>query len=173
MDKSAALARLGLRVTPSGANLLFLPETEKDKPAGEKEKPAEPSARKLTATLDWSDYLTGVQPRLHFKSTAAALRRLTSERWGGYVVVATPMSGSDPAAYFVSRAAFDATLTPEGSLRELLDHIAGEGVADRVLKGFAMVEEAAEAVDVKKITPAAPDAETVAAYLTTGARSAR
>jgi hypothetical protein len=84
---------------------------------------------------------------------------MTDERWRGFVVSAAPASGVDPTALFLSRAAFDATVTPENSLRDLLDHIAGEEVADRVLKGFLAIEEVADGVDLRKIIPAAADPE--------------
>jgi len=50
------------------------------------------------------------------------------------------------SAHFVSRAAFDDKTTPEGALAGLVTPICGEGVSDRLWKGFDQVEKAARLI---------------------------
>lgn len=144
-----ALARLALRITPDGVGPLFVPE----------EPPAEPvtAPLKLVGSLDWSDLHVGVLPRFHTQAAAAAMKNLRERKWRGFRVHAPIAGGMDPTALFVSRAAFDEELTPEASLRDLLDTIAGEGVSDRVLKAFTLIEDAVKDTDFASLADASPD----------------
>jgi hypothetical protein len=73
--------------------------------------------------------------------------------------LATMPGDLNAAAYFLSRAAYDDKLTPEQALSELVTPICGEGVAERLQKGFDTIEKAAHliATNDAKIGVPAPD----------------
>lgn len=51
------------------------------------------------------------------------------------------------AAHYVSRASFERDVTAEQALSDLVTPICGEGVAERLWKGFQQVEQAAKLID--------------------------
>ncbi|MCC7420962.1 MAG: hypothetical protein IT428_11835 [Planctomycetaceae bacterium] len=157
------LARLGLRVTPTGTCSLFVSDPL-PAPA-----PGSSLPLKITGGMDWSDMIVGVTPRFHFQETARSFKELRTAGWSGFTAMSSNLGGSDPTAYFASRAAFDSQLTPEACVRDLIDQVAGEGVADRVVKAFRLVDEAADAVNLADIPVVVPDARLYARYLTGGA----
>ena len=55
------------------------------------------------------------------------------------------------ASHFVSRVAFTADLGAEQALTELVTPICGEGVAERLWKGFQQVEQAAKLIDANAL----------------------
>ncbi|MGY8643118.1 MAG: hypothetical protein ACKVJU_18725 [Verrucomicrobiales bacterium] len=59
--------------------------------------------------------------------------------------------------YFLSRASFDANITPEQSLESLVTPICGEGVAERLGMGFAALGEASVLIDENDAGFALPD----------------
>lgn len=157
------LARLGLRVTPSGTCSLFVSDPLPT-PA-----PGSSLPLKITGGMDWSDMIVGVTPRFHFKETARSLKDLRTAGWSGFTAMSSNLGASDPTAYFASRAVFDSQLTPEASLRDLIDHVAGEGIADRVVKAFSLVEEASDAVNLADIPVVVADDRLYTRYLMGGA----
>jgi hypothetical protein len=65
----------------------------------------------------------------------------------GFTVRAVMTGDLNAAAHYVSRASFTADLTAEQALAELVTPICGEGVAERLWKGFQQVEQAAKLIE--------------------------
>lgn len=65
----------------------------------------------------------------------------------GWCVAAKVPSDAELGVYYLSRGAFDEQLTPEKSSEELITTIAGTGIAERLMKGFAMVEQAGQIIE--------------------------
>ena len=74
-----------------------------------------------------------------------ALQKLATDLSDQERIVARAVMTGDlnASAHFVSRATFDHKLTPERAHSDLVTSICGEGVAERVWKGFEQVEKAA------------------------------
>lgn len=156
------LSRLGLRITPTGSGSLFVSDPL-PKPA-----PGANLPLKITGGMDWSDMHVGVMPRFHLKETADGLKQIQAAGWSGVTITAPQPGGVDVTAFFVSRAAYDLQVTPEASLRDLMDHLAGEGIADRVLKAFNLVEEAADGINLADLPVVVPDDRIFTRYIMGG-----
>lgn len=157
------LARLSLRITPAGTASLFVSDPLPP-PA-----PGSSLPFKITGGMDWSDMNVGAAPRFHFSETARSLKELRTAGWWGYTAMSSNPGSSDVTAHFTSRAAFDSQLTPEASLRDLMDRVVGDGIADRALKAFRLVEEAADAVNLADIPVVVPDDRLYTRYVMGGA----
>lgn len=90
-----------------------------------------------------------------------ALQKLGADLAGrDRVVVRAVLTGDlNGSAHFVSRAAFDEALTPERALADLVTPICGEGVAERLWKGFEQVEKAAALIAAHDPMIGVPDAQ--------------
>ncbi len=67
--------------------------------------------------------------------------------WRGYATSYAVAGDLSPTLHYLSRAACDAAVTPQSAQVELIDAVSGEGVADRVIKGFEMIERATDLID--------------------------
>ena len=65
----------------------------------------------------------------------------------GFAVRVVMTGDLNAAAHYVSRASCNADLTAEQALAELVTPICGEGVAERLWKGFQQVEQAAKLIE--------------------------
>lgn len=109
------------------------------------EVPAKRSPSSLILTL--ADDNVGVLPQMatnHLNSLVGQLRKL---EWEGYSTRYWIAGDLSPTAHYLSRAAFDAQVTPQSAYADLIDAVSGEGVADRVTRGFQMIEQATDLID--------------------------
>lgn len=60
----------------------------------------------------------------------------------GFAIESSIVGDGNPQVHFLSRAAFDATLSEHKALAELVVPICGEGVSEALALGFAFIEEA-------------------------------
>lgn len=104
----------------------------------------EPSSSATNAdTLALSSDGHGILPRIIHRGVEQQLNKLSQAKpAASFTVQATAISDANSTAYFVSRRAFDAQVTATSALTELISTISGDGVADRVIKGFEFVEDA-------------------------------
>lgn len=88
-----------------------------------------------------------------------SLEKLGAELAGhDHLVVSAVMTGDlNASAHFISRAAFDDKITPERALAGLVTPICGEGVAERLWKGFDHVEKAAKLIAANDPRIGVPD----------------
>jgi len=90
----------------------------------------------------------GVLPQF---STSKLTERLTSIRSddskAGFAVKCWIPGNLNPDVYFLSRASFDAEVTPAEALDLLVTPICGEGVAERLATGFAAIEEVSALIE--------------------------
>ncbi len=89
---------------------------------------------------------TSVLPQFSLRSLAAQFQEVCAGKAEGFVANAVVPGDLNAAAHFASRASFDAKLTAERALEDLVAPICGEGVAERLWKGFDFVEQAAKLV---------------------------
>ncbi|MEQ2010503.1 MAG: hypothetical protein ABMA26_27265, partial [Limisphaerales bacterium] len=89
-----------------------------------------------------------------------SLQKLAADLAGHERIVcrATLTGDLNAPAHFVSRAAFDARITPERALSDLVAPICGEGVAERLWMGFDHVEKAARLISANDPRVGVPDA---------------
>lgn len=113
------------------------------------EVPAKNVRSNLILTL--ADDNVGLLPQMATRHLHSLLGQLRKHGWEGYSTRYWIAGDLSPSAYYLSRASFDAKVTPESAGRELLDAVSGEGVADRVLDGWRMIEQATDLIDENDI----------------------
>jgi hypothetical protein len=97
--------------------------------------------------LTLADDRVGVLPQLTTHRLHTLLGALRKHGREGYTADGQMPGDLNPAVYYLSRAGFDAKLTPERAYEELITPILGPGVSPRVIKGWKLIEEAAEIID--------------------------
>lgn len=101
---------------------------------------------------------SGLLPHLAPALLQAELNEKASTKQGAAIQIAS-VGDADLAAYLISRASFDAKVTNDQAVHDLVTPICGEGVSDRVLKAFQLAEEATKLIDAgdKALSAPAPD----------------
>lgn len=78
---------------------------------------------------------------------------------GDFAVEAAIVGDINPPLHFLSRAAWDESVTPESALAELAAPICGDGVAEPLALGFAAIAEATALIEKNDPTFAVPDSK--------------
>ncbi|MCP5541587.1 MAG: hypothetical protein H7A52_15705 [Akkermansiaceae bacterium] len=76
---------------------------------------------------------------------------------GDFAVEAAIVGDFNPELHYLSRAAWDDSVTPESALRDLATPICGEGVAETLALGFAAVAEVSALIEKADSAFAVPD----------------
>lgn len=92
-------------------------------------------------------------PRLH-----QTILRIRGARTEGFTAASWLPDDVNSSVHYLSRAAFDASLTPAKALDDLVTPICGKGVSDRLAIGFQHVADASNAIekndaDIATLTP--------------------
>jgi hypothetical protein len=111
--------------------------------------PAKSGKHGLILTL--ADDNVGVLPQLTTGDLHTLVGRLREHGWDGYSTRYWIIGDLGPSVHYLSRAAFDASVTPPTALADLITPMCGEGVAERLAKGFDMVEQATAIIDSNDI----------------------
>jgi hypothetical protein len=77
----------------------------------------------------------------------ADFKSMLAAKSGGFAAGVVMTGDLNAAAHYVSRASFAADITAEQALAELVTPICGEGVSERLWKGFQQVEQAAKLIE--------------------------
>lgn len=109
------------------------------------EVPAKAVRSNLILTL--ADDNVGVLPQMSTTHLHALLGQLRKQGWEGYSTRYWIAGDLTPAVHYLSRASFDAQVTPRLAYQDLINAVSGEGVADRVIQGFEMIERATDLID--------------------------
>ncbi|MGV3724939.1 MAG: hypothetical protein ACO1SX_28910 [Actinomycetota bacterium] len=113
---------------------------------------AAPAAKvRSSLILTLADDNVGVLPQITTGSLATLMGKLRERGWDGFSTRYWMPGDLSPAAYSLSRAAWDSTVTPRAAYHDLLTAMCGPGVADRVILGFDMVEKATGIIDTNDI----------------------
>lgn len=100
-------------------------------------------------------------PQLRLNRLHADLQRLRNQTETGLAIPFGMVGDRDLEMHFLARASFDASVTPDSATADLITPLCGEGVAERVRKGFAMIEEASQLIDQNERGFAAPAKDVV------------
>ena len=98
-----------------------------------------------------------VLPQFSLRALASELQAIRDAKAGGVVSSAVIPGDLNAAAHFISRASFDEKLTADRAVEDLVTPICGEGVAERLLKGFDLVEQAAKLIAANDPAVGVPD----------------
>lgn len=110
-------------------------------------------ARKVPSTLilTLADDNVGVLPQMSFTSLKTLLDGLHSEGWDGFSTRYWIVGDLDFSAYYLSRASFEPTLTPQKALEEFTEASLGQGTYVRTIKAFELIEQATTLIDQNDI----------------------
>jgi hypothetical protein len=89
---------------------------------------------------------SSVLPEFALSKLASDFARVTSSHPAAFVYAVVMPGDVNPAVHYVCRASFDKSLTAEQSLEQLVTPICGDGVSERVWKGFQQIEKAHEII---------------------------
>src|SRR5262249_7129268 len=101
------------------------------------------SARTSGLILPLADGNVGVLSQEPTGSLHKVLGLLRQQGWEGFSTRYGLLSDLDASTFYLTRASFDAQLTPQAAYEDLITPICGEGVAERMVKGYTMIEQAA------------------------------
>jgi hypothetical protein len=99
---------------------------------------------------------SSVLPEFALSKLAADFERITHSNPSGFVAVVLVPGDLNAAVHYVSRASFEKSLTAEQSLEQLVKPICGDGVSERLWKGFQQIEKAAELITANNPLLGAP-----------------
>jgi hypothetical protein len=88
----------------------------------------------------------GVLPQLSPSAVERIVKHLQAHGTGGYAVHSSVIGELDPAAYYLSRAAFSQDMTADQARKQLVDAVLGDAVLERLTEGWEMIERATKLV---------------------------
>jgi len=117
------------------------------------------------ATIALGASKPSVLPQFGLTRLATDFQALASRKARGFVATAVMPGDLNSAAHFVSRASFQREITADQALAELVTPICGEGVAERLWKGFQQVEQAGALLEANDALLGVPDAKMLLRHL--------
>jgi hypothetical protein len=117
-----------------------------------RQQSADPS---LIFTL--ADDNVGILPQLATRHLEKLVKGLRSSGWAGYSTRYWIAGDLDPTVHYLSRVAFDASITPEQAYEDLLrPNAGGGGISERSIIGWNQIEKATDLIDQHDIGFAFP-----------------
>ncbi len=104
-------------------------------------------AIKSSLILTLADDNVGVLPQLATSQLHFLLGQLRRLGWEGYSTRYWIPGDLGPSIHYLSRASFDAKLTPRTAYDDLFTPVCGEGVTERMALAFDKIEQAATLID--------------------------
>lgn len=97
-------------------------------------------------------FTNGLLPRISHSELHEVIQKLKARQWEGFVAQFGDIGIMDLNAYYLSRASVEATMTPTLAAAEMMTPVCGEGVVDRVLKAFDLIQAATVLTESKHFT---------------------
>jgi len=154
-----ALFSLLDKIVPADADLLhFVDNTARRvaENAALLDAVAPAAARKSRLMLTLADDNVGVMPQITTGHVHTLLNELRRRNWAGFSTRYWMIGDLDPGVYYLSRAGFDASVTPERAYSDLITATCGDGVAERMLLAYRAIEQATDTIDRNDIGFAFP-----------------
>lgn len=101
----------------------------------------------------------GVLPQFFSGLLASQLAGLQVNKQDGFAIQCWIPGNLNPDVYYISRTCFDGSVSPAEALESLVTPICGEGVAERLLWGFAAIRENSALIEKHDPDFAVPDAK--------------
>jgi hypothetical protein len=141
------------RVLPQGAKALHFVDYTPRRVAAHADLLAKVPARTVPSSLilTLADDNVGVLPQSYLSSIHGLVGHLRKNAWDGFSTRYWTIGELDPYVYYLSRASFDAKMTPQRAFHDLYTPFCGEGVAERLTKGFDLIEKATGVIDQNDI----------------------
>lgn len=102
--------------------------------------------RDLTELIFLGGPTGGVVPEFNNRRLHQTILRIRGARSSGFTAASWLPDDLNSSVHYLSRAAFDASLTPNSALDDLVTPICGKGVSERIAIGFQHVADASVAI---------------------------
>jgi len=138
------------RVLPAGAGALHTIDNTARRAAENRSLLAQVPAEKVPSrlVLALADDRVGILPQSSTQSVALLAGELARLKWEGFSARCWIVGEQDPAAHYLSRAAFEPGLSPRQAHDGLFVALTGKQAAsDRLWRSFDQVEKATELID--------------------------
>jgi hypothetical protein len=129
-------------------------------------KPATGPIANPSLILTLADDNVGVLPQFAAGHLHTLVQGLRKAGWAGFSTRYWIPGDLDPSVHYLSRAAFDDSITPEQAYEDLVRPSCGEGVAERLIVGWNHVAQATDVIDRNDIGFAFPVPEMVMKHYT-------
>src|SRR5262249_34717325 len=141
------------KILPRGVGALNFVDYTARRVAAHADLLAQVPARSVPSSLilTLADDNVGVLPQLTTSHLHTLVGRLRQHGWEGFSTRYWIPGDLNPAVHYLARSAFDSRLTPRSAYEDLITPICGEGVAERLIKGFDKIEEATTLIDQNDI----------------------
>lgn len=110
----------------------------------------------------------GTSPRGSLSKLYSVVRDSREPKWSGFAIECNVPGDSELSIFYLSRAAFDAELTPNAACEELVAPMCGPAIAERLLLGFRAVERASGLADEHDPTFSSPRPDVVMKHYVSG-----
>lgn len=143
---------LDMVIPPGASTLIFVDYTARRVAANANLLEPVP-AKKLKSSLIFTlaDDNVGVLPQSATGHLHKLVQSIHSRGWEGFSTRYWIVNDLNETVHYLSRAGFDAKLTPRTAYADLYDAMAGAGVADRVAKALELIEQATDVIDQNDI----------------------
>jgi hypothetical protein len=101
--------------------------------------------------LTLADDNVGVLPQSYLGSLHTLAQTLRKQAWEGFSTRYWIIGELDPYVHYLSRASFEAAMTPKTAFADLFTPFCGPEVAGRLIKGFDLIEKATTLIDQNDI----------------------
>jgi len=119
-------------------------------------KPTTGPSANPSLILTLADDNVGVLPQFVAGHLHTLVQGLRKAGWAGFSTRYWIPGDLDPSVHFLSRAAFDDSITPERAYEDLIRPSCGDGVAERLILGWNHVTQATDIIDQNDIGFAFP-----------------
>jgi len=153
MEVDPALFPVLDKVVPPGVGVLHFVDYTARRVAANQELLARVPAKSVKSSLilTLADDNVGVLPQLTTSQLHTLVGQLRKNGWDGFSTRYWILGDLDAPVCYLSRAAFDPKVTPRAAYEDLVTPMCGEGVAERLMKGFDLMEQATALIDANDI----------------------
>jgi hypothetical protein len=153
VEVDPALFPLLDKVVPQKTSVLHFVDYTARRVAANQELLARVPARSVKSSLilTLADDNVGVLPQLSTSQLHTLMGHLRKHGWEGFSTRYWIIGDLDPSVHYLSRASFDAGMTPQAAYDDLITPICGAGVAGRLAKAFDLIEKATALIDENDI----------------------
>ncbi|MFN0054250.1 MAG: alpha-glucuronidase family glycosyl hydrolase [Planctomycetales bacterium] len=149
VDVDSALYPVLDKVVPKGAATLNFVDYTARRVVAHRDRLSQIPAQRVPSSLilTLADDNVGMLPQMSPAALHTLMADLRKLGWQGFSTRYWIVGDLDLSANYLSRASFDAAVTPEEVHNDMVTRVCGEGIADRMWKGFEMIELATALID--------------------------
>ena len=145
----AELFPLVARMVPPGGEVLSFIDYTASRQLRQRDLLRQVPPKEVPASLIFTlaDDNVGILPQLATGSLHALLEELRTNGWAGFYTRYWTVGDLDPTIHYLSRASWDASMTPKRAYIDQVQHICGNDSVPPTIEAFALIEEITLSLD--------------------------